>query len=292
MNRLRFLAITLILCLMTGTALGAESKKAFMLTAFGTTTGASVTFDEFVTLVKKEFPDRDVVIPYTSSIIREKLNKNITDPAKKLLSPAEMLTQLKEKGYTDIAVASTLVFPGIEHDKIQMTVNTFTASNTDVKVTYLPPMLALPAMLQPVVDSLKNSINNNAFNVVVTHGTHKGHPVEEKYKDLAVAVAKTYPNTLVASIEGIPSMKEAMQQVAKQPRKNVQFIVFMFVAGDHAENDIAGNEEDSLFSLVIKMGKKPVVHHVETSAGQRILSLGLDDAYRSLLLKHYKSNIQ
>ena len=292
MNRLRFLAITLILCLMTGTALGAEAKKAFMLTAFGTTTGASVTFDEFVALVKKEFPNRDVVIPYTSSIIREKLNKNITDPAKKFLSPTEMLTQLKERGYTDIAVASTIVFPGIEHEKIQTAVNTFTASNTDVKVTYLPPMLALPAMLQPVVDSLKKSINNSAFNVAVTHGTHKGHPVEKNYRALEVAVANTYSNALVASIEGIPSMEEAMKIVAKQPQKDVQFIVFMFVAGDHAENDIAGNEEDSLFSQVKKMGKTPVVHHVETSAGQRILSLGLDDAYRSLLLRHYKSNIQ
>jgi|GEM_PF-2013181 Cobalamin biosynthesis protein CbiK, Co2+ chelatase len=291
MNRLRLTVAFFLLCLLAGTALGAESKKAFMLAAFGTSTEASVTFDEMLPLVKEAFPDRKVVIPYTSSRIREKLNKEIADPAQKILSPAEMLARLKEQGYTDIAVASTIVFPGVEHQKLKQAVTEFKEKNRGVKVTYLPPMLEIPALLQPVVNSLKESVVKDAFTVVVTHGTHEGHPVEKNYRALAKAVAETYPNTVVASIEGIPSMEEAMKLVARQPQKEVRFVVFMFVAGDHAENDIAGEEEDSLFSQVKKMGKTPSIRFTETQAGARFHSLGLDQGYRTLLLNHYKSNI-
>ena len=67
-------------------------------------------------------------------------------------------------------------------------------------------------------------------------------------------------------------------------------MVFMFVAGDHAENDIASDDEDSLFSAVRAMGKIPSVVRVETKDGQRVASLGLDPDYRAILLDYYVRN--
>ena len=292
MNRFRLLVLALCLVLWAGGAHAAPTHKALMLSVFGTSTEASATFDELLPLVQKQFPDRQVVIPYTSKIIRNKLNKEITDPALKKLSPAEMLEKLKTDGYTDIAVVSTIVFPGVEHEKLQGIVTRFQAINRNIKVSYLPPMLADAAMAQPIVDTLKPYIATDAFNVVVAHGTHDGHPVEKVYETIAATVAKTYPNAVVGSIEGVPDMAGAMQMVAVQQNESVRFLVFMFVAGDHAANDVAGPEDDSLFSQARALGKKPEVVMVDTSAGKRILSLGLDPAYRALLLEHYARNVK
>lgn len=280
-----------LMMLLPCSALAQTGKKALMLTVFGTSTEASVTFDELVPMVQKQFPERDVVVPFTSSIIREKLNAEVSDPAQKILAPADMLAKLKADGYTDIAVVTTVLFPGIEHEKIQAAVDEFIKANPEIKVTYTPPLLTDAANLPPVVDTLQKYILADGFNVVVSHGTHEGHPVEATYLKLAELVSAKYPNALVGSIEGVPDMEEVLEQVEASDAEQVRFIVFMFVAGDHAENDIAGDEEDSLFSAVGAMGKEPSVVMVKTSIGERIASLGLDADYRKLLLDYYVKNV-
>jgi sirohydrochlorin cobaltochelatase len=285
-------ALALTLLMLPGAALAAGANdKALMLTVFGTSTEATVTFEELLPLVQQRFPDRTVVVPYTSSIIRNKLNAEIADPAQKILSPAQMLEKLKAEGYKDIAVVSTLLFAGVEHDNLKSTVEEFGAANHGLKVSYVPPLLSVPANLKPAVDTLRPYLLADGSNIVVAHGTHAGHPVEQTYLELAKLVAAAYPNARVGSIEGVPDMEETLDWVKGRKDKNVRFVVFMFVAGDHAENDIASDEEDSLFTAVREMDKTPSVRMVETKNGRRIASLGLDANYRKLLLEHYGKNV-
>lgn len=287
--KLRSFVIALCMVLFPLSAYGVDDK-ALMLTVFGTSTEASVTFDELVPLVEKEFPDRTVVVPYTSKVIRDKLNAGITDPAQKILSPEEMLEKLKNEGFSDIAVVSTLLFPGVEHEKLQASVEVFGKENKNITVSYTPPLLGEEANLQPAINSIHKYMLRDGVNVVVAHGTHEGHPVEKNYQLLADAIAKTYTNARVGSIEGVPSMEEVMAWVKGHKSPNVRFIVFMFVAGDHAENDIASEDEESLFSTVKAFGKTPSVAFVEMNSGKRMASLGLDAEYRHLLLEHFANN--
>lgn len=288
---IRILLLMFVLFLFPGTVTAKGGGKALMLTAFGTSTVAAVTFDELVPLVQLRFPDRDIVVPFTSGIIRNKLNAEISDPAEKILSPAEMLEKLKAEGYKDIAVVSTILFAGIEHEKLQSTVGQFSAANKSLKISYVPPLLASPANFKPVVALLGKYMLRNGSNVVVAHGTHGGHPVEKDYMKLAEMVADTYPNARVGSVEGVPEMEEVMEWVKDGKENGVRFVVFMFVAGDHAENDIASDEDGSMFSTVRGMGKTPSVQMVDTRIGKRMASLGLDPDYRNLLLDHYARNV-
>ena len=287
----RFLLFALMLVLLPASA-WAKDGKALMLTVFGTSTEASITFDELLPLVQKQFPDRDVVIPYTSGTIRNKLNAAINAPEKKILSPEQMLEKLKSEGYTDIAVISTILFPGVEHDKLQASVNTFAEANKNIRVSYTPPLLSDPQRLQPVVESIGKHIIKNGANVVVTHGTHHGHAVEALYQRIADMVAARYPNARVGSVEGVPDMDKTLDWLKTTKGKEARFIVFMFVAGDHAENDISGSEEDSYFSAARAMGKTPTLAWVESTAGKRIASLGLDPDYRKILLDYFIKNVR
>ncbi len=287
----KFLLPTLILLLFAGSAQAQKEKKALMLAVFGTSTEASVTFDEIIPLVQKKFPDRVVFVPYTSKIIRDKLNAQIKNPIDKIHSPEEMLARIKSEGYTDIAVASTLLFAGVENDKLKITVDKFAEENPKIKVTYIPPVLSDDKNVVPVVNTIKKYNIDDGINFVVTHGTHEGHPSEKTYLKVADTVAKSFPRAFTASIEGMPDMAEALDKVKAMKEAKVRFIVFMFVAGDHAENDIAGDEADSLFSEVKEMGKTPDVVYVDTAKGKRIVSLGLDKDYQKILLEYYAKNM-
>ena len=289
--KFRFLIVGLVMLMLSGTAMAGNGEKALMLTVFGTSTEASITFEELLPLVQKQFPDRDVVVPYTSGVIRDKLNAAITEPAKKILSPAEMLDKLKADGYKDIAVISTLLFPGVEHEKLKEAVDSFSTGNKAIAVSYTPPLLSEQSNFKPVVDALGKYMLKDGSNVIVAHGSHEGHPVEKTYTAIADLVSSTYPYAKVGSIEGVPDMEKTMEWVQGRKEADVRFIVFMFVAGDHAENDIASDEEDSLFSAVRAMGKKPSVQMVDTTGGKRIASLGLDPDYRKLLLAYYAAKV-
>ncbi len=284
------LLIMLSVVMLPGAAQAQTGHKALMLAVFGTSTEASVTFEELLPLVQKEFPDRTVVVPYTSPVIREKLNAEISDPAQKILSPAEMLEKLKSEGYTDIAVVSTLVFPGVENEKLKTVVDKFSAANKNIKVSYTPALLSERDKLQPVVRTLEKYLLKDGSNIVMAHGTHAGHASEQIYLELASLVPQAYRNARVGSIEGVPGRADALAWAKEQPARDVRFVVFMFVAGDHAENDIASDDEDSLFSAVRAMGKIPSVVRVETKDGQRVASLGLDPDYRAILLDYYVRN--
>lgn len=289
--KIRLLALAFILLMLPGTVLARGNDKALMLTVFGTSTEASVAFEELLPLVRQRFPDRDVVVPYTSGVIRDKLNAAISDPAKKILSPAGMLEKLKTEGYKDIAVISTILFAGVEHDKLKSTVEQFGTANKDITISYAPPLLSDQGNLKPVVDTLGKYMLKDGSNVVVSHGTHDGHAVEKTYMEIASLVSSAYPGARLGSIEGLPDMGETMRWVAGRNDANVRFVVFMFVAGDHAENDIASEEEGSLFSAVRAMGKSPSVFMVDTAKGRRMASLGLDPDYRNILLEYYGRNV-
>lgn len=296
--KLRFILLALVLFIVPGTAAAGGGKaaengsgKALMLTVFGTSTAARSTFDELLPLVQERFPDRQVVMPLTSGVIREQLNANIADPARTVLSPAQMLEKLKADGYTDIAVVCTLLFAGIEYDKLKDTVESFSASNTDIKVSLAPPLLADPASLAPTVAALGKYMLPEGSNIVVAHGTHAGHPVEATYLELAGLISKSYPNARMGSVEGAPDMEQVMEWLKGREEKEVRFIVFMFVAGDHAENDIASDEADSFFSMARAMGKSPSLPMLDTKSGKRMASLGLDPDYRKLLLEYYARKV-
>lgn len=289
--KFRILIAALMLFLLPGGAMAKNSDKALMLTVFGTSTEASVTFEELLPLARQLFPGRDVVVPYTSKVIRDKLNAEIADPAKQIPSPEEALEKLNADGYKDIAVVSTILFAGVEHDKLKSAVDRFSEANKDITISYTPPLLADHASLKPVVDTLGKHMIQNGSNVVVAHGTHDGHPVEKTYRELAELVAATHPNARVGSVEGVPDIEEVMEWVKDRKENDVRFVVFMFVAGDHAENDIASDEEDSMFSAVRAMGKSPSVSMVDTAVGKRMASLGLDPEYRKLLLEYFSRNV-
>ena len=65
-----------------------------------------------------------------------------------------------------------------------------------------------------------------------------------------------YENALLFSVEGWPNFENVLEELKERKIKNVTMMPLMMVAGDHAMNDMAGDEEDSFKSMLIKEGFK------------------------------------
>jgi len=62
------------------------------------------------------------------------------------------------------------------------------------------------------------------------------------------------PLTYVATVEGEPTFDDVLPELLASNARNVYLAPLMIVAGDHANNDLAGPEDDSWQSILRSRG--------------------------------------
>ena len=84
--------------------------------------------------------------------------------------------------------------------------------------------------------------------VLMGHGTP--HFANAAYAQMEHVLQTQCERVLVATVEGYPTLDSVRQQLAKNPAiRKVILAPFMLVAGNHAQNDMAGDVPDSWKSL-------------------------------------------
>lgn len=93
-----------------------------------------------------------------------------------------------------------------------------------------------------------------------------------------------YPDvkTFIGVVEGYPGLDDLMEKLKEQKVKKVILKPFMVVAGDHAINDMAGDEPDSWKNVLNKEGIE-VIPVIE--------GLGSNDDFARIFLEHLKDAI-
>ncbi len=235
---------------------GDEDKgPAILLITFGTSIPkAQAAFDNIQKRVVQAFPDTEIRWAYTSSIIRAKLAKQ----GKQLDSPEVALAKLMDDGYSQVAVQSLHMIPGAEFHEIYGNAKLFEqmAGGFD-KVIVSYPLLAGNDNLDKVVSTLMSEIipkERKAGEAVVLmgHGTH--HSSDAIYSAMMYKFQKKDSNIYMGTVEGHPDFEEIKEMMIKNSVKKAYLIPFMTVAGDHALNDMAGEEDDSWKSMLTAAG--------------------------------------
>ena len=99
------------------------------------------------------------------------------------------------------------------------------------------------ATVKAIAEVLKGKEKGDC--VFVCHGTY--HPANSTYGMLDyVMKAQGHKNYHVGTIEGYPTIDDVIRGLESNKAKEVTLVPFMFVAGDHAKNDIAGDWKDEL----------------------------------------------
>lgn len=235
-----------------------DDKAAILMVHFGTTFDdtRALTIDRINEKVQKEFKNVDVREAYTSRIIMRRLKERGIVK----LNPQEVLDELKAQGYTHILVQGTNVMNGIESENLKNEVASYSNSFKDIRLG--APLLTEAHDYEKVAKAIAKKIGplkKNQGVVLVGHGTHHYGGSAYAMMDYVFS-AEGYENYAVGTVEGYPEFDNVVKKLKDRGVTDVILMPFMFVAGDHAQNDIAGDWNEDLqkagftVSKIIMMG--------------------------------------
>lgn len=245
--------LTASICYASGHGDRADKKVGILLVAFGTSeVSAQVAFDNIDKHVKAAFPETPVKWAYTSHIIRNKLAKQ----GKVLDSPATALAKMMDQKFTHVAVQSLHTMAGAEFHDLQRTIEGFKVMGGFKKIKIGLPLMATQDDMQRIVDAVCAAIpkarKKSEAVVLMGHGTH--HPANAFYAALMYQLQLKDSNIFVGTVEGYPGIDLIQTLMLEKGIKKAYLMPFMAVAGDHAKNDMAGDEDDSWKSILTKAG--------------------------------------
>jgi len=252
------LVILLSACLCATTMAAGHGHKApkkvgILLVAFGSSQpSAQVSFENIDKKAKATYPGTPIRWAYTSHIIRKKLAKL----GKHLDSPEVALAKMQDEGFTHVAVQSLHTIAGSEFHDLRRTVGAFKIMGGFQRLILGYPLLATQEDMQRVVEAILKTIPSERKKsdavVLMGHGTH--HPANAFYAALMFQLQIEDPNIFVGTVEGYPEVNLIKELLLKRGIKKAYLMPFMSVAGDHAKNDMASDEEDSWKSILTQAG--------------------------------------
>ena len=228
-------------------------KVGILLVAFGSSeASAQISFENIDRKVKQAYPGIPVRWAYTSHIIRQKLAKQ----GKILDSPEVALAKMQDEKFTHVAVQSLHTIGGAEYHDLRRTVGAFKMMGGFQKIILGYPLMATQEDMERTVEAVFSAIpkerKKSEAVVLMGHGTH--HPSNAFYAALMFQLQLKDPNIFVGTVEGYPEVDLMKELLLKNKIKRAYLIPFMSVAGDHAKNDMAGDEDDSWKSIFTKAG--------------------------------------
>ena len=237
------------------------NKDAMVVMSFGTTykDTRAKTIDATVDAIKAAHPNTKVITAFTSHIIRDRIQQKegITYP-----TPEEALDQLKAEGYSRVALTSLDVIPGMEYNYDVAVYNLY--KNNFKKMTQGTPLMywmGQEGQTDEVVQTIKAvqsqfpKLGKEDALLIMAHGTPD--PSNAYYSVIQDRIHSLgLKNVYIYTVEGTPNLEQVVPQLKMHGIKHVTLMPFMMVAGDHANNDMAGNEPDSHKSILEKDGFK------------------------------------
>jgi sirohydrochlorin cobaltochelatase len=231
-------------------------KKAVLLVAFGTSDPeAAGAFELVEKRARERFPDVDMHWAYTSKMIRAKLAKQ----GKHLDSPETAFAMLMDEGYTHVAVLSLHTIPGEEFHELYQNARLFSQMAGGFQgVLMARPLLSSSKDMEAVAKALLNNIPARKTEdavIFMGHGTEH-HPADAVYLAMNQVFQELDSKAYVAAVEGSNSLENVIPKLKKGKVKKVFLVPLMAVAGDHAKNDMAGDEPGSWKSILTEKGFK------------------------------------
>ena len=211
------------------------------------------TIDAIERDIADAFPACPAYRAWTSKMIIAKLKKRdgiIIHTVK------EAMEQMLLDGITDVIVQPTHVINGIEND--QMKADALSFRDRFSSIVFGNPLLTTEednqAVVQAVAGEFQDMDQETAL-VLMGHGTeHYANSVyaalDYRFKDMG------HKNIFLGTVEAYPALDSLLRAADSFKPKKIILAPFMIVAGDHAQNDLAGEDPDSWMNRLSSEGYK------------------------------------
>ena len=267
-----------------------SSNKVILLVAFGSTwEQAYDTFDKVVDDYKANFPGWDVFLSFSSAICINNARAGENVDPKDYYDPEHWLTAIGLAGYQQVVVQSLQVIPGEEYRRVRDSYvkdfmnnrnGDFTdkyMKSLDLNVVVGAPLMAEESDARTLATTLNNEADIKAavqqgIVAFMGHGNPEGYDYyggNIRYLQLEDYLRAINPNYYVGTVDMDQTYAEDVlqhigggkfdyevgdmgytQNYDVNHSKKAQLFVLMSIAGDHAHNDMADDEDDeSWYSL-------------------------------------------
>ena len=319
----------------------AEKKKhdkVILLVAFGSTwQQAFDTFDRIEDDYEAEYNKQgyDVFMSFSSAICitQAAAGENVTNPdqpaeVRLYFDPEHWLTAFGLANYKEIVVQSLQVIPGEEYRRVRDSyVKDFMNNkNGDFTEDYMHSIDGKVAVGRPLMgddedvadladvlyaeSDIKAMLENNGVVAFMGHGNPEGYDyygANIRYTELEQALQQLTPNFFVGTVDMEDNFVEnvlARMQAKGLAGNHVQLYPLMSIAGDHAHNDMADDEdEESWFSVLNAAGfqaeayetvypKEEACYTKYQTGDAYIPALAERSAVRKLWMKHTDAAIK
>lgn len=233
--------------------------RAILVVAFGTTYRETrrANIDAVIERYKEAYPDYEVRFAFTSETIRRTLRER---DGEYVDNTASALERLAADGCSQVIIQPLHIIPGREYKKIWQAVRLYSGRFASIKVGR--PLLYFfagedtPDDYLAAAEALRDQLPETAADEVMLLMAHgSADPANACYIALQRVFTECGLNqVLVACVEGYPSLDDVLPVIARSGWRRVCLMPFMLVAGDHANNDMAGDEEDAWRSVLTAQG--------------------------------------
>lgn len=226
-------------------------KKGILVVSFGTS--HLDTMGKTIEVIEKEMEERfqecNVYRAFTSGMIIRKLKR--TEGISVDTVP-EALSRMASDGIEEVIIQPTHIINGIENDRMMEDLMEHMSLFKRIRVG--KPLLSSVEDYKKAIHAVmaETELDDGEMLVLMGHGTD--HHANSAYPTLEYTFhALGYSQVLVGTVESFPELKNVMAKLKIAGEKKVALMPFMLVAGDHAKNDMAG-EEDSWKSQLEEEG--------------------------------------
>lgn len=223
-------------------------KTALLVVSFGTT--HLDTFDKTIAAteeaLKTAFPELPFYRAFTSKIVRSRL---LSKYGMTVDDVEGALNRIASDGITHVLIQPTLLIPGEEFDRLNASIRAAAGSLT---VSVGKPLICDEPDMDRMIGILAHAypLDEDSALLLMGHGTY--HSANNLYEIMNGKMQNHFMR--ICTVEGIPSFADGVGEMAALKVHNVTLAPMLFVAGDHAKNDMAGDEPDSLRSLLEREG--------------------------------------
>jgi sirohydrochlorin cobaltochelatase len=266
------------------------TKKAILVVSFGTTYEETrkVTIEAVENKVRSAFPDYEVRRAFTSRIIIKRLAER---DGIQVDTEKQALDKLKAEGYTEVIVQPLHMEAGDEYEKVSRVVQHYTHSKAFTKLSLGRPVFYYSGQEEKsddytiAIKAIQTQLPKlGKYDAVAMMGHGGVHPSNAAYAVLQMKMQDAgLKNVFVFTVEGYPTIENVIKKSKEQRIKKIILMPLMVVAGDHATNDMAGDEEDSFKSQFLRAGFK-----VDTY----LHGLGENTAIQDIYVQHIKDVIE
>lgn len=274
-------------------------ENELLVVSFGTSFNDSRTEDigGIEKALQKAYPDWSVRRAFSAQII---INHVQARDGEKIDNMDQALQRAVDNGVKNLIVQPTHLMHGAEYDELSEAVASY--SDKFESVSIAEPLLGEVGSADDSVNSDKEAVakavtaeavktagyesldaakeDGTAF-VFMGHGT--SHTAKISYSQMQNQMnALEYDNVFIGTVEGEPedtACEAVIEKIQKAGYKKVILRPLMVVAGDHANNDMAGDDDDSWKSQFEASG---VFDSIET----QIAGLGQIPVIQDLYVSH------